>query len=101
MRPGVPLYWQVGVEAAAPDPGDIDITVAAEGDSELQLQLDFTSCSEQWVDGACAGTEAPIEFAASSLLDAGSSNCSRCPPTSSVGCSSPRRSPRVRQDRSQ
>jgi signal peptidase len=71
MRPGAPIYWQVGVEATAPDPGDIDVTVAAEGDSELQLQLGFTACSEQWVDGACAGAETPIDFAAPSLLDAG------------------------------
>lgn len=57
MQPGVPVLWQVGVQAHAPDPGIVRISLLAEGASELGLSLEIRSCTVRWVAGACSGDE--------------------------------------------
>ncbi|MFD2757269.1 S26 family signal peptidase [Gulosibacter faecalis] len=70
MRPGVPAYWQVGVEADTQDPGTIDVTAEASGSAELGLDLEFRACTVQWIDGVCSGEEVGVNAPAASLLGA-------------------------------
>lgn len=61
MRPGVPVAWQVGVQVDAPDPGIVEVSLAAAGSRELGLTLDVRSCDVAWNEGRCAGDEAVLE----------------------------------------
>ncbi|HEV7741993.1 MAG TPA: signal peptidase I, partial [Pseudolysinimonas sp.] len=56
MTAGVPVTWQVGVDATAPDPGTVHLGVAAVGQipaaGSYSLQVD--DCAVRWVAGACS-----------------------------------------------
>lgn len=60
MTTGVPIAWQVGVDAVPTDPGTIDLGVAAvaplpdPGDFTLRVQ----ACPVRWIAGTCSGTAA-------------------------------------------
>lgn len=59
MTTGVPVTWQLGVEAAPPDPGTVHLGVAAVAPlpdvGDFTLQVD--ACDERWVAGVCATGE--------------------------------------------
>jgi signal peptidase len=54
----VPVPWQVGVVATAPEPGVVHLGIAASG--SMVAPGDFTisvrACSVRWVGGACPGS---------------------------------------------
>jgi signal peptidase I len=56
MTPGVPVTWQVGVDAFPPDPGIVHLGIAATGalvtPGDLSIRVD--ACPTRWVAGACA-----------------------------------------------
>lgn len=58
MATGVPVTWQVGIDAHPPDPGRVHLGIAAV--APLPAPGDFTlevrACPVRWVAGACAGT---------------------------------------------
>jgi signal peptidase len=57
MTTGVPVTWQIGVDASPPDPGTVHLGVQAlaplpdPGDYSIGVQ----ACPVRWVAGACAG----------------------------------------------
>jgi signal peptidase len=58
MTRAVPVPWQVGVEATAPEPGVVHLGLAASG--PMADPGDFTisvlACSVRWVSGSCPGS---------------------------------------------
>lgn len=60
MTPGVPVVWQVGVTANAPEPGRIDVFVEGAGSHALGFSAEIRVCGVQWVNGFCAGKEYPV-----------------------------------------
>lgn len=59
LRPGVPVYWQVGASAHAADPGTITLTLSATGDAANLGALDVvaSACHERWSGTLCASGE--------------------------------------------
>jgi signal peptidase I len=60
MTTGMPVGWQVGVEAAPPDPGTVHLGVQAVAPlpDPGDFTIDVQACPVRWVAGACAGTSA-------------------------------------------
>lgn len=79
MPTGVPVTWQIGVEAAPPDPGTVHVGIQAvaplPGAGEYLIGVE--ACDVRWVAGSCAGT-AETWFAPTDLSGA-------LPSTSIVG----------------
>lgn len=57
MGTGVPVHWQVGVDADPPDAGTLHFGLAAVGPhpDPGDYSVRVRTCSERWVAGACAG----------------------------------------------
>lgn len=71
MQPNVPVLWQIGVSADAPEPGTVSLSLEASGDSSLGLSLEIRSCSVQWVGGVCDGAERSIQPRLEAPLNSG------------------------------
>jgi signal peptidase len=59
MEPGETVHWQVGIAAAAPEPGVIAVSVSGTGSDELELSAVVVACSVRWVGGSCDGQSWP------------------------------------------
>jgi hypothetical protein len=56
LQPGVPVVWQVGIWAEAPDPGRIDLALTSRGalaEARDAVTLTVLSCSERWTTDRC------------------------------------------------
>jgi signal peptidase len=53
-----PVYWQVGVDATPPEPGIVNLGVAASGVMVApgNLTIGVRACPVRWVAGVCSGT---------------------------------------------
>ena len=71
MTPGNPVDWQVGIDATAPEPGDVHLGLA--GVAPLppsgQFTLEVQACATQWVAGAC-GTGSTVWLPTTDLTTA-------------------------------
>ncbi|MDQ6659205.1 MAG: signal peptidase I [Actinomycetota bacterium] len=57
MEPAVPVFWQVGITSAAPDPGRVQLSVLVSGalaSSPTGLQLSVAACDQRWQNDRCA-----------------------------------------------
>jgi signal peptidase len=69
LHPGVPVIWQVGVWAEAPEPGQIDLALTGRGalaEAGDAVTISVRSCPEPWTAGRC-GTGSRELLAAESL----------------------------------
>lgn len=60
MVPGVPVFWQVGVQVDAPEPGPVTLSLEATGSASLGLSADIRACSVKWIGTTCGGVESPV-----------------------------------------
>jgi signal peptidase len=58
MTFGVPVTWQIGVDAFPPDPGTVHLGLRASGPmlAPGTTSVEVRACPVRWVAGACAGT---------------------------------------------
>lgn len=61
MSPGLTVPWQVGIWAEAPNPGTINVSWSASGDTELGLLAEVRACDTRWRSGECPGTESLLQ----------------------------------------
>lgn len=56
LQPGIPVEWQVGVSADAPDPGKVDISLSAYGHAAnaQKLIVAVDSCTTRWNAKTCS-----------------------------------------------
>ncbi len=60
MQPGVPVTWQVGVDAFPPEPGLVHLGIAASGGLSApgDMTIEVRACDVRWTASACsAGAE--------------------------------------------
>lgn len=64
LQPGIPVEWQVGISANAPDPGTVDISLSASDDATdaQKLTVAVDSCRTRWNAKICStGHQALIQ----------------------------------------
>lgn len=87
LQPGEPVTWQVGVSAEAPDPGSVDISLFASGDSATaqKLIVAIDSCATRWRAETCAlkqhtlVPQQPLEDALTAQAPAGTRHLTTMP----------------------